>query len=390
MHVIHNQFNFVTMTSKFNPKAVSIFPKNKTLIQTINSTANVTQSVTLVQYVDKHDMLDHFTRRNKCCLLSQYWRSRYKHASFWWNPPLNNSALTDKQQDNGKKISYYEATPVKTNAAANTSCQINVATSINHSLAAPIITPQNKEFPSASRSIPSNYHKLKIYSSPFLTNEFKPLTENINLTQELEPLRSLILSQHEVFTEPIKDLGSTNLFLTKIIEKKKNSYNQIKNHNKTPRSLRIKCELTTSPSYTNDEDFLKYKEELQTIITDCIKKGTNIMSNWAEKNIKLLTLDHCSDISFIDSDWATNTKEMTSKTSMILMYSGGAIGYKSKFQTVMTRKGIYCRCLFCRTYICTEVFVLPNGNKSGVSGTIVGKIDWFCWYFGKYSVQFSV
>ena len=50
------------MTSKFNPKAVSIFPKNKTLIQTSNSATNVTQSVTLAQYVDKHDMLDHLTQ----------------------------------------------------------------------------------------------------------------------------------------------------------------------------------------------------------------------------------------------------------------------------------------------------------------------------------------
>jgi len=39
----------------------------------------------------------------------------------------------------------------------------------------------------------------------------------------------------------------------------------------------------------------------------------------------------------------------------------------------MAHKGIYRRFLFCRTYICTEVFILPNGNKSGVSGTIVGK-----------------
>jgi hypothetical protein len=45
---------------------------------------------------------------------------------------------------------------------------------------------------------------------------------------------------------------------------------------------------------------------------------------------------------------------------------------------IMARKGVYCRFLFCRTYICTKVFVLPNGNKSGVSGTIVGKIHWFC------------
>jgi hypothetical protein len=40
-------------------------------------------------------------------------------------------------------------------------------------------------------------------------------------------------------------------------------------------------------------------------------------------------------IGFVDSDWATNTKKRTSMTGMILMYSGGAIGYKSKFQTVI-------------------------------------------------------
>ena len=44
----------------------------------------------------------------------------------------------------------------------------------------------------------------------------------------------------------------------------------------------------------------------------------------------------------------------------------------------MARKGVYCRFLFCHMYICTKVFVLPNGNKSGVSGTIVGKNHWFC------------
>jgi KUP system potassium uptake protein len=40
-------------------------------------------------------------------------------------------------------------------------------------------------------------------------------------------------------------------------------------------------------------------------------------------------------IGFVDSDWPKNTKKRTSMTGMILMYSGGAIGYKSKFQTVI-------------------------------------------------------
>jgi len=40
-------------------------------------------------------------------------------------------------------------------------------------------------------------------------------------------------------------------------------------------------------------------------------------------------------IGYVDSDWATNTKKRTSMTGMVLMMSGGAIGYKSKFQTVI-------------------------------------------------------
>jgi hypothetical protein len=40
-------------------------------------------------------------------------------------------------------------------------------------------------------------------------------------------------------------------------------------------------------------------------------------------------------IAFVDSDWATNTKKRNSMTGLILMYAGGAVGYKSKFQTVI-------------------------------------------------------
>jgi hypothetical protein len=38
-------------------------------------------------------------------------------------------------------------------------------------------------------------------------------------------------------------------------------------------------------------------------------------------------------IGYVDSDWAT--KKQTSIMGMIIMFAGGAIGYKSKFQTVI-------------------------------------------------------
>jgi hypothetical protein len=40
-------------------------------------------------------------------------------------------------------------------------------------------------------------------------------------------------------------------------------------------------------------------------------------------------------VGYVDSDWATNTKKRTSMTGMVIMYAGGAVGYKSKFQTVI-------------------------------------------------------
>jgi hypothetical protein len=94
----------------------------------------------------------------------------------------------------------------------------------------------------SSNKIIKNY-----YSSPFLDKEFKLASDSFDLNLDLEILRPLIMSPHEVFIQPIKDLGNINLFLTKIIEKKKQSLTLLQTEQKIPRSLRIKCELTTSP-----------------------------------------------------------------------------------------------------------------------------------------------
>jgi len=126
------------------------------------------------------------------------------------------------------------------------------------------------------------------YSSPFLDKEFKPASDSFDLSLDLEILRPLIMSQHEVFVNPIKDLGNINLFLTKIIEKKKQSLTLLQTEQKIPRSLRIKCELTTSPSYASNQDFIRLKEEMQDTVANFIKKGTEIMTEWASVNIKLL------------------------------------------------------------------------------------------------------
>jgi hypothetical protein len=135
-----------------------------------------------------------------------------------------------------------------------------------------------------------------IYVSSLLDKSFKPTPESLKLNTDLEMLAPLILSQHEAFTQPIQDLGLINLTLTKLITKKKESFSNLKDKNIIPKSLRIKCELSTSPAFENNPDFLQLKEELQDEVSNFIQKGTAIMTKWAAVNIQLLTIDRCSDI----------------------------------------------------------------------------------------------
>jgi len=102
--------------------------------------------------------------------------------------------------------------------------------------------------------------------------------------------------QHEVFEQHIKDLSNIYLTLTRIIEKKKESFHLLKANKKIPRSLRIKCELTTSPSYANHHNFIQLKEELQNEVSNFIENSSKIMERWAEINIQLLTHDRCTNI----------------------------------------------------------------------------------------------
>ena len=104
------------------------------------------------------------------------------------------------------------------------------------------------------------------------------------------------MSQHEVFKQHIKDLGNIYLTLTKIIEKKKESFNLLKTNKKIPRSLHIKCELTIAPSYAHHHSFIQLKEELQNEVSTFIENSSKVMERWAEINIQLLTNGRCTNI----------------------------------------------------------------------------------------------
>jgi hypothetical protein len=90
----------------------------------------------------------------------------------------------------------------------------------------PPATPTNSSHflnQKASENPPNTTHNLfnlkfkstKIYESPFLDASFKQPPEKLYLPPALKPLIPLILSQHEVFTQHIKDLININLPFTK-------------------------------------------------------------------------------------------------------------------------------------------------------------------------------
>jgi hypothetical protein len=149
-----------------------------------------------------------------------------------------------------------------------------------------LITTSSKYFTKILKSTPSR----------FLDKLFKPSKKSLSLIPELESLEELILSQHEVLTNPIKALGFINLTKTKTLESKRDSLQLLLQEKKTPRSLRIKCELTTSPQHDSNPDFLRLKNELQQEVCTFISKGTKIITEWSNINLKLLLHDHCHNL----------------------------------------------------------------------------------------------
>jgi hypothetical protein len=117
-----------------------------------------------------------------------------------------------------------------------------------------------------------------------------------NLTPELESLKTVIMSQHNALSQHIIELGNTCLYFTNLIETKKDSAIKLIDEGRIPRSLRLKCELTTSPSYENNPDFILLKKELQDAVSLFTETGLEIMKKWSLINIQLLIKDKCNNI----------------------------------------------------------------------------------------------
>jgi hypothetical protein len=204
--------------------------------------------------------------------------------SFYTNPEKN--LFTNKSGNSSTEV----APPTQNDNALNasvlpnnlflitpTTCadNVNITSDINY----PHTNNKGKAFKSTG----------KLYISRFIDTSIKPNNDSkIILPADLELLRPLIMSQPEVLAPYISELGNTNLTHSKVINKKKESFLQLTTQNKIPRSLRIKVELTTSPSFSSNPKFLQIKEELQNATNDYIKTGIKLMTEWAQEHILLL------------------------------------------------------------------------------------------------------
>jgi len=121
-------------------------------------------------------------------------------------------------------------------------------------------------------------------------------TKKLILPPELETLRTVILSQHNALAPHIQELGNICLHFTKLIENKKESSTKLHQGNRIPRSLRVKCELSTLQDYENNPDFLKLKQTLQNIVSNFTTQGLEVMKEWSFNNIKLLVKNRCLNI----------------------------------------------------------------------------------------------
>jgi len=72
------------------------------------------------------------------------------------------------------------------------------------------------------------------YDLPYPQQTPNSNRKSVNLEPELEPLCTLIMSQHEVFTPHFIELGNISLTLSKDISKKKENYSLLKDNKKYP------------------------------------------------------------------------------------------------------------------------------------------------------------
>jgi hypothetical protein len=138
----------------------------------------------------------------------------------------------------------------------------------------------------------SDYNHL--YQSRFIsfddTSDTAKLNAIIKKHPELAAISALFKSQHNAYATLITALGTKTLDFTTMIENKKRMYNKMK-EGFLPSSIRIKCHLTTSEDYRQDEIFLLLKKQQDQNITDFHQKALEVFKNWHDRLINLIIKD---------------------------------------------------------------------------------------------------
>jgi hypothetical protein len=155
-----------------------------------------------------------------------------------------------------------------------------------------------------------------------------------------------------------------------MLEEKKKSSQLLHDHKKIPRSLRIKCELTTSPSYSSHPVFLKLKDNLKQEVSTFITNGTKILAEWAGTYIQLLMIDRCADI----------MKQALQILDCLTTFYVGAIGpplwpsVEDKHLTLFLFKA-YLSDAFCETSDLSNYFNLPVEDILLIGAKFLLKLD---------------
>jgi uncharacterized coiled-coil protein SlyX len=216
--------------------------------------------------------------------------------------PMANPYIKNKDETNPfqKAQNHYAYQNLKSNSKNNSVITDSIT---NDLLKQSIINKINREdiinpYKHIAQNIPTS--ATKTYTSPQKNTKNIQTSANShikipNLTPELESLRTVIMSQHNAFSQHIIDLGTICLKHTTTIEKKKESSLKLINEEIIPRSLRIKCDLTTSPDFENNPNYITLKKDLQTAVSNFISTGMEIMKKWSITNVDLLIKDRCNN-----------------------------------------------------------------------------------------------
>jgi hypothetical protein len=133
-----------------------------------------------------------------------------------------------------------------------------------------------------------------LHNSRFISPEDTLDPANLNIIvkkyPDLATISALFQSQHNAYASLITELGIKTLDLTTMLENKKRMYHKMKD-GFLPRSIRIKCQLTTSEDYRQDETFLQLQKLQDQHVAEFHENALDVFTKWHDRLINLINKD---------------------------------------------------------------------------------------------------